>query len=356
MSSFFKTYKHLIARGKIEADAAQLAAAAALDALSGQLAKQRRWLGLFSSSGAAASIYLWGGVGRGKSMLMDLFFDRVQLKRKRRVHFLEFMQETHARLKNLRQAHSGDPIYPLTEAMRDKMDLLCLDEFQVNDIADASILGRLFSALLEAGVVFVMTSNRAPDDLYLGGLNRDRFLPFIDLIKREAHIIDVGSGKDYRRATMLGTQRYYLNDSAMLRQNFARLTHGTRARKGELDIGGRKLPIPKHALGCAYFHFNDLCARPLGGADYLALAHAFHTMVIDGIPVLRPSMRNEARRFIHLIDVLYDNRILLIANAAARPENLYPSGDGRAEFARTISRLTEMQSADYMPEKRSEAV
>ena len=350
MAVFFKAYQRLIAKGSIRADAAQWAAAQALDRLSRGLVARRGWRGLFSKNGDISSIYLWGGVGRGKSMLMDLFFDTIALKKKRRVHFLEFMQEMHHRLKALRQAEAGDVIPPLAEAVARQTDLLCLDEFQVNDIADASILGRLFSSLFDEGLILVSTSNRQPDELYLGGLNRDRFLPFIELIKSRAQIIDLGSGEDYRRLSMLGTQRYYLNDSAALSTIFARLTHG-RAGRGSLDLGGRKLAIPKQALGCAYFHFDDLCARPLGGADYLALAHAFHTMVIDGVPILTPAQRNEARRFMHLIDALYDNRILLIINAAAPPDALYPKGDGRFEFARTISRLTEMQSSHYLPDK-----
>ncbi len=352
-SVFFKIYQELVAQKELDSDPDQLNAAGQLDALFCALTRKtgwQFWRRFSRASNQTQSVYLWGGVGRGKSMLMDLFFEALPIAHKKRVHFLEFMQSIHEMLRTLREEEEGDPITPLAQRIAQETDLLCLDEFQVHDIADASILGRLFTALLDHGLIFVATSNRAPDDLYQGGLNRQRFLPFIALLKEKAQIVALGDGRDYRREAMMGAERYYIHGPEKLAAAFRRLTHG-RSGPCSLEVQGRQIPVRQQAMGIAQFHFDDLCARPLGGADYLALARTFHTILLDGIPILTPEKRNEARRFVHLIDALYDNNVLLIASAADHPDQLYPQGDGRFEFERTASRLTEMQSCDYMPQK-----
>ncbi len=349
-SSFLKDYQELTAQGQLTFDQEQQSAVEQLDALFCALTQKKRWRWFQRSRNRASSLYLWGGVGRGKSMLMDLFFDALPIRKKKRTHFLEFMQTTHERLRVLRDEEEGDPIAPLARRIAQESDVLCLDEFQVHDIADASILGRLFTGFLGHGLIFVATSNRAPDDLYRGGLNRARFLPFIELLKQKAKIIALGAGLDYRREAMIGTERYHINNSHALDETFKRLTYG-RAGPCSLEVQGRKIPVLQQAMGVARFHFDDLCARPLGGADYLALARTFHTILLDGIPILTAPKRNEARRFVHLIDALYDNRVVLIASAADHPDRLYPQGDGSFEFERAASRLNEMQSRDYMPQK-----
>ena len=361
-SPFFKDYQTLIDEGQLTLDRAQHDAAEQLDVLSCALTKAQsfgiwRWLRLRRlprrrDDTVSSSVYLWGGVGRGKSMLMDLFFDALPMGKKKRVHFLEFMQTIHEALRVLREENDGDPIMLLAQRIAQETELLCLDEFQVHDIADASILRRLFTALLDQGLIFVATSNRAPDDLYRGGLHRERFLPFIELLKNKAQIVFLGSGMDYRREAMIGTERYHINNPSALNEAFKKLTCG-RSGPCSIEVHGREIAVLQQAMGVARFHFDDLCVRPLGGADYLALARTFHTILLDGIPVLTESKRNEAKRFVHLIDALYDNKVLLIANAAAHPDRLYIKGDGEFEFARAASRLNEMQSSDYMPQKAS---
>ena len=352
ISAFYKAYQGLTSADELENDEPQENVARALDKLALALEKKhsgfRLWGG-FSRKPRAKSLYVWGGVGRGKTMLMDLFFDSLQLKKKHRLHFIEFMKETHAALKTLRAQEEGDVVFMLARQLAQKWRLICLDEFQVSDIADASILGRLFSALFDEGVLLVTTSNRKPDDLYLGGLNRQRFLPFIALLKQRAQILFLGEGKDYRMKSLASLERYYLNNSQALKENFAQQTHH-QAKPCALEAGARNLLIPLQGFGCAYFNFSDLCEQPLGSADYLLLARHYRTIYIDAIPVLNNQKRNEAKRFIHLIDVLYDERTLLIANAAAEPNNLYQDdrkSTEKFEFERTRSRLNEMRAPDY---------
>lgn len=346
-SAFVNAYQNLIINEGLKPDLEQKQAVIAFDKLFSEISKSKVFNFFSNKKNERKSLYVWGGVGRGKTMLMDLFFYNLKIEKKRRVHFLEFMQETHNNLKQLRKEIAGDPIIPLAEKLASQWDVLCLDEFQVSDIADASILGRLFTALFDLKLFIIATSNRAADDLYLGGLNRERFLPFIELLKEHANLISLGHGKDYRTTKMLDTDRYYTNDETSFEESFQTLTHH-QATMCHLDVGFRKIPITRQAMGCAYFNFEDLCAQPLGGNDYLALAHAFHTIFINNIPLLTPEKRNEAKRFTHLIDALYDNRVLLIANAAAEPDKLYPKGDGSFEFERTASRLNEMRNPDYM--------
>ena len=304
--------------------------------------------------------YVHGSVGRGKTMLMDLFFEAVEVPKKRRAHFHAFMADVHARLHEWRQARKvgavtgEDPIAPVAADLAREASLICFDEFAVRDIADAMILGRLFTALFSAGVVVVATSNVAPDDLYKDGLNRALFLPFIALIKERCEMVELDARTDYRLEKLVRAPVYYTPLSrkadAALDAAFQALTGRSRGMWTPIKLLGRTLDVPQAADGVARFTFDGLCRKPLGSADYLEIAERFHTVVIDRIPVLRPAERNEAKRFIILIDALYDNRVKLVASAADEPESLFVGADGAEafEFARTASRLFEMRSADYL--------
>ena len=300
-------------------------------------------------------LYLVGEVGRGKSMLMDLFFAAAQVRRKQRIHFHRFMQDiVHARLFGLRREHPNmaDPIAPLADTIAADAALLCFDEFQVNDIADAMILGRLFQALFDRQVVVVATSNTLPDDLFKGQPGRDAFLPFIALIKERLDVLVLEGNRDFRRARLHGLPTWYVPANALadaaLDRAFAELTSGIPPRPERLTVMGRTLTVPVAAEGVARFDFATLCGTALGPGDYLALATHFHTLVLDGIPRLSPENYDEARRFITLIDTLYDHRVKLIASADAQPDQLYEQGEGARAFERTASRLEEMQSKDWL--------
>jgi cell division protein ZapE len=299
-------------------------------------------------------LYLVGEVGRGKSMLMDLFFASAALRRKKRVHFHRFMQDAHARIHAWRSATPGgtDPIPPLADQIAAEAALLCLDEFQVNDIADAMILGRLFQALFDRGVVVVATSNTAPSDLFRGQPGRDAFLPFIAILEQHLDVLALEGGRDFRRERLRGMRTWHAPadgraDRAM-DSAFAALTEGAPGRPERLTVMGRTLAVPQAAQGVARFDFSALCGRPLGAGDYLAIATHFHTVLIDAIPRLSPANYDEARRFITLIDALYDHRVKLVASADAMPDQLYERGDGARAFERTASRLEEMQSAEWV--------
>ncbi len=298
-------------------------------------------------------LYIHGGVGRGKSMLMDLFFEAVEVPKKRRVHFHAFMLEIHQRLHQLRQSGGkSEPLETLARTLAGETRLLCFDEFHVVNIADAMILGRLFEGLFDAGVVVVATSNWPPDRLYEDGLNRQRFLPFIALLKERMEVLELQGPVDYRleRLRELPVYHYPLGPVATraLDGIFKALADGAEAAPGELEVGSRKLRVPAAAGGVARFTFQDLCAQPLGPADYLALGCRFHSIVLDDVPLLTPDRRNEARRFMTLIDALYEGRVMLFLAAAEPAADLYPEGDGAFEFQRTVSRLMEMQSADWL--------
>jgi len=299
-------------------------------------------------------LYLVGEVGRGKSMLMDLFFAAADVKRKRRLHFHQFMQECHKRIFAWKKANSNesDPIPPLADSIAAEAALLCFDEFQVNDIADAMILGRLFQALFDRAVVVVTTSNTAPDDLFKGQTGRDAFLPFIGLIKANLDVLVLEGGRDFRRARLRGMPTWHVpadgRAERALDVAFSELTGRAVPTTETLIVTGRRLVVPIAAQGVARFDFEALCGEALGAGDYLALATHFHALVLDGIPRLTPDNYDRARRFIVLIDALYDHRVKLVASAQDWPDRLYQRGEGARAFERTASRLEEMQSQAYL--------
>ncbi len=363
MSSVIERYHALVAAGELRPDPDQQAAAARLNALQQELEAapprgSTLWKLLRKAPEPPRGLYMWGGVGRGKSMLMDLFFDTVQVKRKKRAHFHEFMLDVHARLAEVRKAEKGDPIPPLVDSLAEEARLLCFDEMVVNNMADAAIMSRLFTGLLDRRVTVVTTSNRAPDDLYKDGLNRQLFLPFIDLIKDRLDVLTLDGPTDYRLDRLGDAQLWHSPNgpdaTKALSDAFFRLTDypvEDRAKVPAEDIavqGGRTLHVPKSLKGVAVFSFKRLCAEARGAPDYLAIARRFHTVIIVGIPLLGPENRNEAARFVTLIDALYEYKVKLLASADAEPTQLYPSGDGAFEFERTVSRLMEMQSDDYL--------
>ncbi|GAA4770763.1 cell division protein ZapE [Stakelama sediminis] len=365
MTTVRARYDALVAAGELRPDTEQAAAADRLDLLQQELqASPRRgsvlWRALGRRPEAPRGVYLWGDVGRGKSMLMDLFFDCLTIQRKRRVHFHEFMLEVHDRLRVERQKEIGNPILPVAAAMTENVRLLAFDEMVINNTADAAVLSRLFTEMLADGLTVVATSNRPPADLYKEGINRDLFLPFIDLIEAKLDVLPLNGPVDYR-LDRLGRMDTWLvpngtEATEKLSAAFFRLTDypvEDRAHVPSEDIpvhGGRTLHVPKALKGVAVFSFKRLCAEARGAPDYLAIARRFHTVIIVGIPKLGPENRNEAARFVTLIDALYEHKVKLLAAADAEPERLYEKGDGSFEFERTVSRLNEMRSEDYLAE------
>ena len=355
MSAVLTAYDHLVATSELRPDPGQQAAAICLDALATELEHPRKTGFLRRRVMPARGVYLWGDVGRGKSMLMDLFFANVRLDRKRRVHFAEFMLEVHGRIAVERRKEQGDPIAPVAHALAQETRLLAFDEMMVTNSPDAMILSRLFTALIEAGVTVVSTANRAPSSLYKDGLNREHFLPFIALIEARMDVLALNGPVDYRR-DRLGAQDTWLvpNGPEATRQlsaAFFRLTDHevtSPVPSDDLPVQGRTLHVPKALKGVAVFSFKRLCGEARGSADYLAVARRYHTVILVGVPVLGPENRNEAARFVQLIDALYEHKVKLLAAADAQPDRLYPTGDGRFEFQRTVSRLEEMRSDDYL--------
>ena len=364
-----QNYAARVRDGHIERDAAQERVVALLDALGEALegyspARKTAALGwLFGTKvggEAPKGFYIWGGVGRGKSMLMDMFYERATVAKKRRVHFHAFMAEIHATIFKYRQAlkkgtvKGEDPIGPVAEGVAAHATLLCFDEFIVTDIADAMILGRLFKVLFTRGVVVVATSNVEPKELYKDGLNRSLFLPSIELIETHMDIVHLESRADYRMQKLAGTETYHVPAdaaaAAALTAAFKALTGKESGNPTTLEVLGRSIRVPQSRGNVARFSFKDLCEKPLGAQDYLAIARRYHSVVIDDIPVLSAAQRNPAQRLVILIDAFYEAHIKLFVSAEAEPAALFETADGRAavEYERTISRLNEMRSADYM--------
>jgi cell division protein ZapE len=364
VSGILARYYALIEAGELKADPDQRAAVTRLARLQTDLeAVPKRgsvlWRALTRKPDSIEGVYMWGGVGRGKSMLMDLFIETLAIDRKRRVHFHAFMQEVHALLREVRKGKTGDPIPLVARQLAEGIRCLAFDEMVVNNSADAMIMSRLFRALIEdEGVTVVTTSNRPPHDLYKDGLNREHFLPFIDLIWERLEVMSLNGPTDYRLDRLGGIDCWHtpLGDAATahVREVFFRLTDykpedAEHVPSAELDVGGgRMLHVPKSLKGVGVFSFKKLCGEARGVPDYLAIARVYHSVIIVGIPQMGKDMRNEAARFVTLIDALYEHRVKLFATAAAQPDDLYIEGDGAFEFERTASRLMEMGSDEYM--------
>ena len=354
----------------IEPDDAQRAVVDRLSRLEQQLAQHRLarkssslgWLFGKSASSLPPTrgLYIYGEVGRGKTMLMDLFCEASPIVRKRRVHFHEFMLDVHERVHAFRQKmklgeHQGeDPIGLTAAQLAQEAWLLCFDEFHVTDIADAMILGRLFAGLFERGVVVVATSNVQPNDLYRNGLNRALFVPFIHMLEQKMDVVQLNARTDFRLEKLAGMPVWYApadaHADAALNDAWRRLAGGHHGTPQELPLKGRSVHVPRAARGVARFSFDDICEQPLAAADYLRVAHEYHTIILDRIPIMNFDTRNAAKRFIILIDTLYDTNVKLIASAAAEPDALYHADEGfeAQEFKRTASRLIEMRSQDYL--------
>ncbi len=356
----FAAYRRRVETGRLRPDPSQEAAVARLDGLADALAasappRNGLWQRLVRGRRhlTPRGLYLHGPVGCGKSMVMDLFFEQAPLEAKRRVHFHEFMLEVHDRLHAYRQRSGAEAelLGRLARELAREARLLCFDEFGVHNIADAMILGRLFEALFERSVVVVATSNFPPERLYEGGLNRDRFLPFIELLLERLDVVAM-TGIDYRLERLREMRVYHSplgpESEARLAAAFAALTDEAEPRPETMAVNSRRLVVPKAAHGVAWFEFAALCEQPLGAADYLALTDRYHAVILQGVPRLTPDRRNEARRLITLIDALYERRIKLIVSAEAAPDELYAEGEGAFEFRRTASRLAEMQSREYL--------
>ena len=364
MTSVLARYEELLSAGELRKDADQRAAVIELARVQSELEAGSARKGLLGGllgkkPQPVRGLYMWGGVGRGKSMLMDLFFDCLEIEKKRRVHFHAFMLEVDAMIAEERAKKAEGPVRRVAARIAEGTRCLAFDEMVVNNTADAAIMARLFTPLIEQHkITIVTTSNRPPRDLYKDGLNRSLFVPFIELVERELDTLSLNGPTDYRLHRLGGLDSWHTplgeEATAQVREAFFRLTDynpedAEHVPSGSIDLGGgRKLHVPKCLKGVAVFSFKRLCGENRGSADYLAIARAFHTVIVVGIPVLGPENRNEAIRFTKLIDALYEHKVKLFATAAAEPEALYPSGDGSFEFERTVSRLREMQSADYM--------
>jgi cell division protein ZapE len=366
-------YRSLVQTGELISDPVQEFAVEQLQLLHHRLndydpIKDRGFLSFLNRPNkehAPKGLYLFGDVGRGKSLLMDLFFEDAPTPLKRRVHFHAFMLEVHGAINAWRKLDpkervkqpnyvkeaGDDPVAPVARGIAATSTLLCFDEFQVTDIADAMLLGRLFEHLFTEGVVVVLTSNRRPSALYENGINRPLFEPFIDLIKERLEVFQLNGPTDYRLDRLKGEAVYYVPlgavSDAQMQAAWRKLTDCEKGAEETLEVQGRTLPVPQSAKGVARFHFSDLAAKALGAADYLTLAERYHTVLLDHIPCMTREKRNEAKRFVTLIDALYENHVRLVCSADGLPEELYPAGDGAFEFSRTASRLMEMQSADW---------
>lgn len=358
-------YTMLCARGVIERDAMQESALSAMqplfDALTSDafLAYHRKGRRIFSALRTPPQLlrygcYMWGDVGRGKSMLTDLFYEMVPFSQKKRYHFHAFMRDIHSRIHAWRKLkHEGDLLPKVMDELCGNARLICLDELQVHDVTDAMILSKIFTYLFDKHVLVFFTSNRPPHELYQGGIQREQFVQFIELIEKKMTIIELAHPTDYRLQKLQSLQQTYFtplncDNTEKLYDIYTMLTQGHESQEETIHVLGRKIVIEKSACGIAWVTFAELCERPLGAADYLELATQFHTMIIQDIPLLSPEKRNEAKRFVTLIDTLYEHNVRLICTAAALPDDLYPKGDGSFEFERTASRLHEMQAETYL--------
>lgn len=362
--SLHAAYAERLAQGALRPDPAQAGALKILERLEADLAAGDSGFSLFRKPKSVRGVYLWGPVGRGKSMLMDLFFEAAPAARKRRTHFHVFMGEVHrlidawrkgdaaARRARFGQHKGDDPIPPVADVVAGEARLLCFDEFQVTDIADAMLLGRLFEALMARGVTIVATSNRPPDDLYKDGINRQLFLPFIDLLKQRMDVIAVAGGTDYRLDRLRAARTWLAPIDPDNRRQFDLLWRDMLGADEEtgatMTVLGREITLPRAAGGLVRAAFASLCGQALGPNDYLALSERFHTVFLEDVPRLVPARRSEARRFVTLIDTLYEARARLVVLAEAEPETLYPEGEGAFEFERTVSRLQEMRSQSWL--------
>ncbi|MDX2074125.1 MAG: cell division protein ZapE [Alphaproteobacteria bacterium] len=360
-SPILAAYEARVAAGLIHDDEAQRNVIAQLERTLAYLRESggafHKFFGLGLPPEEKTNIYIWGSVGRGKSMVMDLFFEAAPTANKRRVHFHAFMQEVHKRLHNYRQNKNGvDPVMALARDIATETSLLCFDELQATDVADATLLYRLFEGLFQAGVVVVSTSNHPPASLYTGGIQRERFNKFVTLLKEQMQVISLRSPSDYRYMQLRSLQKTYHAGSgaeAFIKEVLEHMNAGDDPEYDLLVVQGRSLSFMLYGKNIGRFTFRELCEKPLGAADYLALANRLDTVILTDIPTLPAEKRNEAKRFVTLIDTLYERKIKLICTASGAPETIYGEGDGSFEFARTVSRLVEMQSANYLEETQS---
>ncbi len=359
-----KKYDQMVRNGQIRSDAAQRVVLQHLQSLRDQLERSSSKPSLFTrlfggkQKTDIQGIYMWGGVGRGKSMLMDMFYENTNVEHKRRVHFHAFMQEVHGRIHELRQnanknKTTGDPVVLLAQEIIGETKLLCFDELQATDVADATLLHRLFSELFAGGVIVVSTSNHPPNSLYTGGVQKERFDKFIALIEKKMHVVPLASTTDYRHAQMKSLKKTYFHPlgkkaDAFIYDALEKMDVNTHSTKGTITIQGRKLEFRLYDESIGRFRFNDLCEANLGPADYLAIADKLDTLILTGIPKLPPEKRNEAKRFVTLVDALYEHKVKLLATAEVAPKDIYIEGDGAFEFQRTVSRLMEMQSDKWI--------
>ncbi len=355
MKSSLSTYKNYLKKNLIKFDPNQETAMKTIDEfLSLEFSlKHKLYKNFLKRRKSKNGVYLYGEAGVGKTMLMDICFSSIKIKKKKRIHFQEFMIDIHNRLHKIRNSKSiKDPLITVAEEVASEIKFLCFDEFQVTDIADASILKKLFTVLFEHGTIIFSTSNIKPSNLYSDGLHRDRFLPFIDYLENDCLVININSGKDYRKNRVINAEVYYspLGNSTEEAMNkiFNSITNGLPYEEKILFVKGREIRIERQALGCARFDFQELCAKPLGAEDYLAISNEFDVIFIENIPILPSEKRNEAKRFVSLIDALYDNRKRVFISAEGQPDEIYKKGDSQFEFKRCVSRLHEMRSKEYL--------